>query len=171
MKASWVVNIRPKNWGDKDKIWFGKIKSEREAQLTSDIAHHYLGLEPVHSLFPEQDRIPPQFFNRNLEGLQTLERRLQYVKVIAKGDEYQSRRRELMDAVKEMVIFLTAGNEAADPEPWPLQPVPEYAIHGEYRLSPDIPILQQGKGNIHSFISHHQALECSKLRLKPVTLT
>lgn len=134
-KSSWAVNVRPKNWGDKDKIWWGKIKSMKEAQRISDIVHYYLGCESVHLLFPGADRPPPQFLNLNLRHINSMERRMQYVKLIAKGDEHQARRKEFMESVKEMVKFLTVENEEAQPELGGID---------ECRLSPEIPDLHQG---------------------------
>jgi len=156
-KASWAVNIRPKNWGDKDKIWWGKIKSKKEAQRISDIVHYYLGCGSVHFLFPGSDR-PPPFLNSNLSRLNSMERRMQYVKHIAKGDEHQARRKEFMESVKDMVKLLTVvrqenGGEAAaaaEEMPWTCtgsQP----ALGGEEcRLSPEIPDLQEGKRKTQS---------------------
>lgn len=128
----------------------------KEAQRISDIVHYYLGSGSVHFQFPGPDR-PPPFLNSNLRLLNSMESRMQYVKLIAKGDEHQARRKELMESVKEMVKYLTAVRDeeddagvegaAAEELPWMdtngLQP----ALGGDdqCRLSPEIPNLHQGK--------------------------
>lgn len=147
-KSSWAVNIRPKNWGDKDKIWWGKIKSMKEAQRISDIVHFYLGCDSVHLLFPSSTERPPPFRNSNLHHLASLELRMKYVKLIAKGDEHQARRKELMESVKDMIKLLTVETADEDDEvPWTLVgEVPALGGVGddECRLSPQIPDLHQG---------------------------
>ncbi|KAG0575349.1 hypothetical protein KC19_VG338600 [Ceratodon purpureus] len=111
-KASWAVNIRPKNWGNRDKIWLGKLKCMEEAQRIADIIFYYLGCEPAHFLFPSAGEHPPPFLNDNLRTLDSVEKRMRYVKRIAKGDEFQFLRKQFMDAVKEMVKHLTAQQDA-----------------------------------------------------------
>jgi hypothetical protein len=171
-KASWAVNIRPKNWGNKDKIWMGKIKSIEEAQRIADIVFHYLGCGPVHFLFPDGRGHPPPFLNDNLQLLDSVEKRMKYVKDIAKGDAFHARRKELMDSVKEMVKYLTARQDEnnftascnavypftalcniADPfaATCSIRSPPELGVerfdeaYGRRALSFDFPVLPQGK--------------------------
>jgi len=96
----------------------GKIRSIEEAQRIADIVFHYLGCGPVHFLFPDGRGHPPPFLNDNLQLLDSVEKRMKYVKDIAKGDAFHARRKELMDSVKEMVKYLTARQDENNYDPF-----------------------------------------------------
>ena len=95
----------------------GKIKTLEDAQRIADIIFHYLGCGPAHFLFPGVRERPPPFLNDKLQILDSVEKRLRYVKFIAKGDEFLTHRRELMESVKEMVKHLTTRQDEFSVEP------------------------------------------------------
>lgn len=143
----------------------GKIKSVEEAQRIADIVYHYIGSASVHFLFPGVRERPPPFLNSKLQVLDSVEKRMRYVKCIAKGDQFLAERKEFMDSVKEMVKYVVAREEVrdefivSDPVPDTLLATtfsirsPDLAVetfdeaYGNRGLSSEIPCFHQGKEN------------------------
>lgn len=102
---TWTVNIRPRAWGNSDKIWFGKIPTEEDAKCVADLVFHYIGQECVHKKFPATDQLPP-FLNDKLRGLRTKEDRMRYVLRISKDAHNLAERKAFIQSVKENVEFV-----------------------------------------------------------------
>ena len=102
---SYIVNIRPPRWDNKNKFWIGKIESFERAQYVADTLYLYCGKPHFHFknadfFFPPLECIGAE--TGILERLSTIEQFSKYVQSIA-GKDFSPHRRDFLEKVERVI--------------------------------------------------------------------
>lgn len=102
---SYIVNIRPPKWDNKNKFWIGKIESFEWAQYVADALYFYCGKPHFHFknanfFFPPLECIGAE--TGIPERLTTIEQFSKYVQSIA-GKDFSPYRRDFLEKVERVI--------------------------------------------------------------------
>jgi hypothetical protein len=102
---SYIVNIRPPRWDNRNKFWKGKIGSFESAQYVADAVFFYCGKPRFHFKNADFNFPPLECIGAETgipERVTTIEQFSEYVRSIA-GNDFASHRTDFLQKVEEVI--------------------------------------------------------------------